>query len=387
MTLGADRDEDQGEAAPPSGAQVKEALDRTIAARGAQGAGAQDRDGHHRLRGRNRGRERGSAVAAPSANAKDVAPGSLEAEFASLEINLLSAVGRRAPASRRRPATKRSARRRRNAKRTRLQSPRRVTFRVVARRARRRRASEAKRNESGGAPSAEKPPTRLSLTARVSSVGVRPSDAVRLRVACAAHGAEDVARSKRLEGGRGTPPSGQAGGGMRRRGNGGGRVERKRALAFARGARAPAFPVRLARDLGLPSHARAALVEAVVRRVEKTLVQCAAHARAGDWDDARGESVVLARTLVAFAAAAAAGGPRARRVVALRTQRQLREDERREVLALFSDEGRESESVREVIRLALGLEEERSRTRLSSIERACTYKYKRIFDGRAPSDL
>jgi hypothetical protein len=46
-------------------------------------------------------------------------------------------------------------------------------------------------------------------------------------------------------------------------------------------------------------------------------------------------------------------------LVALRTQRQLREDERREVLALFSDEGRESESVREVIRLALGLEEER----------------------------
>jgi len=46
-------------------------------------------------------------------------------------------------------------------------------------------------------------------------------------------------------------------------------------------------------------------------------------------------------------------------LVALRTQRQLREDERREVLALFSNEGREGESVREVVALALGLEEER----------------------------
>ena len=68
----------------------------------------------------------------------------------------------------------------------------------------------------------------------------------------------------------------------------------------------------------------------------------------------------MARTLVAFAAAAASPEDRERvALVALRTQRQLREDERREVLALFSDEGRESESVREVIRLALGLEEER----------------------------
>ena len=117
----------------------------------------------------------------------------------------------------------------------------------------------------------------------------------------------------------------------------------------------------LARDIGVrPARAGALVTEAVVRRVEKTLVQCAAHGRAGDWDEARRECVVLARTLIAFAAAAASPEERESvALVALRTRRQLREDERREVLALFPDEGRESERVREVIRLALGLDEAR----------------------------
>ena len=117
----------------------------------------------------------------------------------------------------------------------------------------------------------------------------------------------------------------------------------------------------LARDLGVrPARAGALVTEAIVRRVEKTLVQCAAHARAGDWEDARRECETLARSLAAFAAAVASPEDRERvSLVALRTQRQLREDERREVLALFSNEGREGESVREVVALALGLEEER----------------------------
>jgi hypothetical protein len=69
---------------------------------------------------------------------------------------------------------------------------------------------------------------------------------------------------------------------------------------------------------------------------------------------------VLARSVAAFAAAVVSPDDRERvSLVALRTQRQLREDERREVLALFSNEGREGESVREVVALALGLEEER----------------------------
>ena len=224
-----------------------------------------------------------------------------------------------------------------------------------------------KRNEktSGGAPSAEKPlDALLSLDrARVSSVGVRPSDAVRLRVACAAHGAEDVARSKRLEGGkRDTAFRAGVEAACAAVETEEGRVEKEKELWRSLGGQEPLrFLSDLARDLGLrPARAGALVTEAIVRRVEKTLVQCAAHARAGDWDDARGESVVLARTLVAFAAAAASPEDRERvALVALRTQRQLREDERREVLALFSDEGRESESVREVIRLALGLEEER----------------------------
>ena len=141
-----------------------------------------------------------------------------------------------------------------------------------------------------------------------------------------------------------------------------GRVEKEKELWRSLGGQEPLrFLSDLARDLGLrPARAGALVTEAIVRRVEKTLVQCAAHARAGDWDDARGESVVLARTLVAFAAAAASPEDRERvALVALRTQRQLREDERREVLALFSNEGREGESVREVVALALGLEEER----------------------------
>ena len=364
MTLGADRDEDQARRLLRERAQVKEALDRTIArAEVLKELARKIEMAIIVYAGEIADESAEGAVAAPSANAKDVAPGSLEAEFASLEINLLerafAASG--AAASETAPtrdetlgATKREATREAD---SRLQSPVAPPRDVPGwwRDASDEELSLPKRNEK-----TEKPLDALLALdrARVSSVGVRPSDAVRLRVACAAHGAEDVARSKRLEGG-------------------------KRDTAFRAGVEAACAAVEaeegfedwrslggqeplrflsdLARDLGLrPARAGALVTEAVVRRVEKTLVQCAAHARAGDWDDARGESVVLARTLVAFAAAAASPEERERvALVALRTQRQLREDERREVLALFADEGRESESVREVIRLALGLEEER----------------------------
>ena len=366
MTLGADRDEDQARRLLRERAQVKEALDRTIArAEVLKELARKIEMAIIVYAGEIADESAEGAVAAPSANAKDVAPGSLEAEFASLEINLLerafAASG--AAASETAPtrdetlgATKREATREAD---SRLQSPV-APPRDVPGWWRDACDEELLPDEKRNEKTSEKPlDALLSLDrARVSSVGVRPSDAVRLRVACAAHGAEDVARSKRLEGG-------------------------KRDTAFRAGVEAACAAVEaeegfedwrslggqeplrflsdLARDLGLrPARAGALVTEAVVRRVEKTLVQCAAHARAGDWDDARGESVVLARTLVAFAAAAASPEDRERvALVALRTQRQLREDERREVLALFSDEGRESESVREVIRLALGLEEER----------------------------
>lgn len=366
MTLGADRDEDQARRLLRERAQVKEALDRTIArAEVLKELARKIEMAIIVYAGEIADESAEGAVAAPSANAKDVAPGSLEAEFASLEINLLerafAASG--AAASETAPtrdetlgATKREATREAD---SRLQSPV-APPRDVPGWWRDASDEELLPDEKRNEKTSEKPlDALLSLDrARVSSVGVRPSDAVRLRVACAAHGAEDVARSKRLEGG-------------------------KRDTAFRAGVEAACAAVEaeegfedwrslggqeplrflsdLARDLGLrPARAGALVTEAVVRRVEKTLVQCAAHARAGDWDDARGESVVLARTLVAFAAAAASPEDRERvALVALRTQRQLREDERREVLALFSDEGRESESVREVIRLALGLEEER----------------------------
>ena len=375
MTLGADRDEDQARRLLRERAQVKEALDRTIArAEVLKELARKIEMAIIVYAGEIADESAESAVAAPSANAKDVAPGSLEAEFASLEINLLerafAASG--AAASETAPtrdetlgATKRSKRE----ADSRLQSPVAPPRDVPGwwRDASDEELLPPKRNEktSGGAPSAEKPlDALLSLDrARVSSVGVRPSDAVRLRVACAAHGAEDVARSKRLEGGkRDTAFRAGVEAACAAVETEEGRVEKEKELWRSLGGQEPLrFLSDLARDLGLrPARAGALVTEAIVRRVEKTLVQCAAHARAGDWDDARGESVVLARTLVAFAAAAASPEDRERvALVALRTQRQLREDERREVLALFSDEGRESESVREVIRLALGLEEER----------------------------
>ena len=375
MTLGADRDEDQARRLLRERAQVKEALDRTIArAEVLKELARKIEMAIIVYAGEIADESAESAVAAPSANAKDVAPGSLEAEFASLEINLLerafAASG--AAASETAPtrdetlgATKRSKRE----ADSRLQSPVAPPRDVPGwwRDASDEELLPPKRNEktSGGAPSAEKPlDALLSLDrARVSSVGVRPSDAVRLRVACAAHGAEDVARSKRLEGGkRDTAFRAGVEAACAAVETEEGRVEKEKELWRSLGGQEPLrFLSDLARDLGLrPARAGALVTEAIVRRVEKTLVQCAAHARAGDWDDARGESVVLARTLVAFAAAAASPEDRERvALVALRTQRQLREDERREVLALFSNEGREGESVREVVALALGLEEER----------------------------
>ena len=371
MTLGADRDEDQARRLLRERAQVKEALDRTIArAEVLKELARKIEMAIIVYAGEIADESAEGAVAAPSANAKDVAPGSLEAEFASLEINLLerafaasgAAASETAPT---RDETLGATATKREADASPVAAPRDVPG--WWRDASDEELLPPKRNEktSGGAPSAEKPlDALLSLDrARVSSVGVRPSDAVRLRVACAAHGAEDVARSKRLEGGKrdtafraGVEAACAAVEAEE------GRVEKEKELWRSLGGQEPLrFLSDLARDLGLrPTRAGALVTEAVVRRVEKTLVQCAAHARAGDWDDARGESVVLARTLVAFAAAAASPEDRERvALVALRTQRQLREDERREVLALFSDEGRESESVREVIRLALGLEEER----------------------------
>lgn len=371
MTLGADRDEDQARRLLRERAQVKEALDRTIArAEVLKELARKIEMAIIVYAGEIADESAEGAVAAPSANAKDVAPGSLEAEFASLEINLLerafAASG--AAASETAPtrdetlgATKREATREAD---SRLQSPV-APPRDVPGWWRDASDEELLPDEKRNEKTSEKPlDALLSLDrARVSSVGVRPSDAVRLRVACAAHGAEDVARSKRLEGGkRDTAFRAGVEAACAAVETEEGRVDTQKELWRSLGGQEPLrFLSDLARDLGLrPARAGALVTEAVVRRVEKTLVQCAAHARAGDWDDARGESVVLVRTLVAFAAAAASPEDRERvALVALRTQRQLREDERREVLALFSDEGRESESVREVIRLALGLEEER----------------------------
>ena len=211
MTLGADRDEDQARRLLRERAQVKEALDRTIArAEVLKELARKIEMAIIVYAGEIADESAEGAVAAPSANAKDVAPGSLEAEFASLEINLLerafAASG--AAASETAPtrdetlgATKREATREAD---SRLQSRNVAPPRDVPGWWRDASDEELLPDEKRNEKTSEKPlDALLSLDrARVSSVGVRPSDAVRLRVACAAHGAEDVARSKRLEGGK-----------------------------------------------------------------------------------------------------------------------------------------------------------------------------------------
>ena len=377
MTLGADRDENQARRLLRERAQVKEALDRTIAraevlkelARkielaiivyAGEVADAPESPQSETL----------AEVDAPRA-----ASGSLEAEFASLEINLLERAfaASDAESETRGGATKDVSTRGEGDARAR--DPERGSRAVPGwwqdapenSVALEDEDEDERTRESGCRSDVEKPlDALLSLDrARVSSVGVRPLDAVRLRVACAAHGAENVAGSKRLEGGKrdtafraGIEAAVTAVEADEGRVDDAGLVEPGKALWQSLAGQDPLrFLSDLARDIGVrPARAGALVTEAIVRRVEKTLVRCAAHGRAGDWDEARRECIVLARTLVAFAAAAASPEERESvALVALRTQRQLREYERREVLALFPEEGGESERVREVIRLALGL--------------------------------
>lgn len=370
MTLGADRDENQARRLLRERAQVKEALDRTIARAEVLKELARKIEMAIIVYA-------GDIADAPEAptDPKQRRLVSLEAEFASLEINVLERAF--AASGSEREAT---APRKKSDGEARSATGDQTEGENAKARAERgaavpgwwldddapvRTRDDAKKTTDD----VEKPlDALLSLDrARVSSVGVRPSDAVRLRVACAAHGAErkNVAGSKRLEGGkRDTAFRAGVEAAVAAVEAEEGEEKSSESVFFWRslGGQEPLrFLSDLARDLGVrPARAGALVTEAIVRRVEKTLVQCAAHARAGDWEDARRECETLARSLAAFAAAVASPEDRERvSLVALRTQRQLREDERREVLALFSNEGREGESVREVVALALGLEEER----------------------------
>ena len=374
MTLGADRDENQARRLLRERAQVKEALDRTIARAEVLKELARKIELAIIVYA-------GDIADAPEAptDPKQRRLVSLEAEFASLEINVLERAF--AASGSEREAT---APRKKSDGEARSATGDQTEGENAKARAERGAAVPGwwRSDDDDDAPvrtrddasddvettdDVEKPlDALLSLDrARVSSVGVRPSDAVRLRVACAAHGAENVAGSKRLEGGkRDTAFRAGVEAAVAAVEAEEGEAKSSESVFFWRslGGQEPLrFLSDLARDLGVrPARAGALVTEAIVRRVEKTLVQCAAHARAGDWEDARRECETLARSLAAFAAAVASPEDRERvSLVALRTQRQLREDERREVLALFSNEGREGESVREVVALALGLEEER----------------------------
>ena len=192
MTLGADRDEDQARRLLRERAQVKEALDRTIARAEVLKELARKIEmaiivyaGEIADEGKDQPSETLPEPRADAPRARDPNPGSLEAEFASLEINLLerafAASG--AAASETAPtrdetlgATKRSKRE----ADSRLQSPVAPPRDVPGwwRDASDEELLPPKRNEktSGGAPSAEKPlDALLSLDrARVSSVSDSP---------------------------------------------------------------------------------------------------------------------------------------------------------------------------------------------------------------------
>jgi hypothetical protein len=199
MTLGADRDENQARRLLRERAQVKEALDRTIARAEVLKELARKIEMAIIVYA---GEIADAPVAAPEppTEPKESRLVSLEAEFASLEINVLERAFA-ASGSEREETAPRSDGEARSATGDQTE----------------REKAKARAERGGAVPGwwlhddapvstrddaknstadVEKPlDALLSLDrARVSSVGVRPSDAVRLRVACAAHGAEDVAR-------------------------------------------------------------------------------------------------------------------------------------------------------------------------------------------------
>ena len=371
MTLGADRDEDQARRLLRERAQVKEALDRTIAAEVLKELARKIEMAIIVYAGEIADESAESAVAAPSANAKDVAPGSLEAEFASLEINLLerafaasgAAASETAPDARRNAlgatATKREA------DASPVAAPRDVPgwWRDASDEDAPPKQNE---NESGGAPSAEKPLDALLSLDRARLLGRR-----------AAFGRRAAARRVRRARRRGRRALEAPRGGKRdtafRAGveaacaaveTEEGRVEKEKELWRSLGGQEPLrFLVRPRARPRLASHARGRAGHRGGRapRGEDARAVRGAHARARATGTTRGARASSWRGRSSPSRRRRASPEDRERValVALRTQRQLREDERREVLALFSDEGRESESVREVIRLALGLEEER----------------------------
>ena len=190
---------------------------------------------------------------------------------------------------------------------------------------------------------------------RVSSVGVTWKDAMLLRCTCAVHGSTGVSISKRLEGGkRDTAYRAAVDGALMA-------VERENENEndkwTSTANQAPLHYLSdFARDLGLrPARAGALLTEAVVRRVETFLVQCAAFLRAGDMECAERESETLVKTLVQFADSINSFEDEERlQLVFLRIRKQLKQEEQFKLFVLFEDK---PDSVRTAMGIALGRRE------------------------------
>jgi hypothetical protein len=192
--------------------------------------------------------------------------------------------------------------------------------------------------------------------ARVSPGGVQPRHVLALRLACAADpaAAAAVSVSDRLEGGKRDVAFRAA-------------VLAVVAAAEAREASSDPpwaslggyppdhFLSDVARDVGAtPSRAGRLVADAAARRAGDGVLRAAAALRAGEEDDAAAEMERLARVLRALEATA--GEHLA--LVAFGLEKQLREEERRKVLALFDDAGGDAadRGARDAVACALGLE-------------------------------
>ena len=193
--------------------------------------------------------------------------------------------------------------------------------------------------------------------ARVSPGGVQPRHVLALRLACAADpaAAAAVSVSDRLEGGKRDVAFRAA-------------VVAVVAAAEAREASSDPpwaslggyppdqFLSDVARDVGVaPSRAGRLVADAAARRAGDGLLRAAASLRAGEEDDAAAEMERLARVLRALEATA--GEHLA--LVAFGLEKQLGEEERRKVLALFDDAnpaGDANRGARDAVACALGLE-------------------------------
>lgn len=189
--------------------------------------------------------------------------------------------------------------------------------------------------------------------ARVSSAGVQARHVVALRVACAASGAESLAASDRLVGGkRDTAYRAAVDAAVEAVERTVGRGPPEETWAALAGYSPAVFLSDVARDIGVtPRRAGRLVANAVARRAYNRLLQAGASVRSGDEATAAAEVLALAAVLGALGGSR--GGSDHLELVALGLERLLRDEERRKVMALLPAEA--EANVQEGIRVALGL--------------------------------